>query len=150
MAGVVLPPGVGQWSCHPFVELLTGFSVFAFSDRESIFFNSHNVSKPESSSVLTEVRPSGVGLALGCCCLSAVRAELSKGAGQEGGTLAPVPTVRGASQGPLSLLASGLHADDRHGHARSPLGYSRWEISQLLPQREAIPPIRRDSMTCFY
>lgn len=31
--------------------------MFTFSDRKSIFFNSHNVSKPESSSVLTEVCP---------------------------------------------------------------------------------------------
>lgn len=68
----MLPPGVGQRSRHPLAELLTGFSV-CFSDRESIFFNSHNVSKPESSSVLTEVGPPApvarCGQALGCCRL---------------------------------------------------------------------------------
>lgn len=41
--------------------------VFASSDRESIFFNSHNVSKPESSSVLTEVCPSRCGGLLRAC-----------------------------------------------------------------------------------
>lgn len=61
VAGVVLPPGVGWRSRQPFFEFLTGFSVLTFSDRESIFFNSHNVSKPESSSVLTAVRPSHPG-----------------------------------------------------------------------------------------
>lgn len=51
VAGVVLPPGVGIAVSRSDSPCDFCF----FSDRESIFFNSHNVSKPESSSVLTEV-----------------------------------------------------------------------------------------------
>lgn len=62
--------------------------MFAFSDRKSIFFNSHNVSKPESSSVLTEVCPCrpggwcepGAGVLLG----AGPRVELARGQGQRG------------------------------------------------------------------
>lgn len=35
------------------------YNLFLIADRESIFFNSHNVSKPESSSVLTAVSTLG-------------------------------------------------------------------------------------------
>lgn len=47
---------------------------FFFSDRKAIFFNSHNVSKPESSSDLTTVSPNVTGsyllwyLSMCCCC----------------------------------------------------------------------------------
>lgn len=36
------------------------YNLFLIADRESIFFNSHNVSKPESSSVLTAVSTLGL------------------------------------------------------------------------------------------
>lgn len=82
---------------------------FAFSDRESIFFNSHNVSKPESSSVLTAVCPFRWGGLVGGCLAPSLRVgslwamgpRLSSQQSRVGGTSASMP---GAQETPLPGL----------------------------------------------
>uniref|UniRef100_A0A8C4KDW1 Inositol-tetrakisphosphate 1-kinase n=1 Tax=Dromaius novaehollandiae TaxID=8790 RepID=A0A8C4KDW1_DRONO len=54
ISGTLLPPAVP--CAKPLgvkIQCKVTYSLLLISDRESIFFNSHNVSKPESSSVLT-------------------------------------------------------------------------------------------------
>ena len=95
VAGVVLPPGVRWRSRCLCLELLTlAPSRLCFSDRESIFFNSHNVSKPESSSVLTAVCPSRLAWRWG---------DVGSPAGQGGRTFPGRRGTPGGSRDPLFL-----------------------------------------------